>query len=167
MITVRPAAVADVESLVRLRVTNAEAHLALDPETYRVPARDAVLRHFTAMLADGSQRNAVLVAELAGHVVGMVEVLRNPDPPDHQILRPELSAAQIHTVVAEDARDRGAGAALIDAAVTWAADHGITYLSAGIHHRNAGAVRFYGRHGFADYGRLMGRQVTGRVQRAS
>ncbi|MET8148836.1 GNAT family N-acetyltransferase [Actinoplanes sp. NPDC049668] len=160
-ITVRPAAVADVEALVRLRVANAEAHLAFDRGTYRVPARDAVLRHFTAMLADGPERHAVLVAELAGRTVGMVEVLRNPDPPDHQILRPDAPSAQIHTVVLDSARDRGVGTALIDAAVKWAAEHGITYLSAGIHHQNSGAVRFYGRHGFANYGVLMGRPVIG------
>lgn len=150
-VTVRPAVVADAESLVHLRVANAEAHLALDPQVYRVPAREAVLRHFAAMLADESGQHAVLVAEIAGRTVGMVEVLCNPDPPDHQILRPE-SSAQVHTVVAGDARDRGVGAALLDAAEKWAVAHGIAYLSAGIHHRNVGAVRFYGRHGFADSG---------------
>jgi GNAT superfamily N-acetyltransferase len=158
-ITVRPAVAADAESLVLLRNANAEAHLAFDPRTYRVPDREAVLRHFAAAVTDGSGRHALLVAELAGRPVGMVEVLRNPDPPDHQILRPEPSA-QIHTVVLDDARDRGVGAALVDAAEKWAVAHGIVYLSAGIHHRNPGAVRFYGSHGFADYGVLLGRRLT-------
>ncbi|MFE9955162.1 hypothetical protein [Micromonospora sp. NPDC005299] len=35
-------------------------------------------------------------------------------------------------------------------------DRGITYLSAGIYHRNVGAVRFYGRHGYADAGLSLG-----------
>lgn len=158
MTVIRPAVEADVESLVRLRVANAEAHIALDPGVYRVPAREAVVRHFTAMVRQ--ERHAVLVAETAGRVVGMVEVLRNPDPPDHQILRPEASA-QVHTVVAGQARGGGVGAALLEAAGRWAAARGIAYLSAGIHHRNAGAVRFYGRHGFADSGISLVRRVGG------
>ncbi|GAB3828173.1 GNAT family N-acetyltransferase [Dactylosporangium cerinum] len=159
-LTVRSATPADVDILVRLRVANAEAHLALEPEIYRVPEQEAVRRHFTAVLAGDPGRHAVLVAEVAGQVVGMVEVIRNPEPPDHQILRPEPSA-QIHTVVAAEARGGGVGAALVGTAERWAADAGIAYLSAGIHHRNAGAVRFYGRRGYADSGLSMGRRVTG------
>ncbi|MBQ0904179.1 GNAT family N-acetyltransferase [Micromonospora sp. U21] len=132
-LTVRPASLADVRSVVELRLANAEAHLALDPGSYRVPQREAVVRHFTAMLADEPRRDAVLVAETReGRVVGMVEVLRHPDPPEHQILRPEPSA-QVHTVVLPDVGGCGVGAALLEAAERWATDRGITYLSAGIH----------------------------------
>ena len=131
----------------------------LDPQTYRIPEQDAVRRHFTAVLTGDPARHAVLVADLAGEVVGMVEVLRNAEYPDHQILRPAASA-QIHTVVTAEARGRGAGSLLVEAAVRWAAAAGISYLSAGIHHRNAGAVRFYGRHGFADSGLSLGRRIT-------
>jgi GNAT superfamily N-acetyltransferase len=151
--------VADVPSLVELRLANAEAHLALDPGTYRVPRRDAVVRHFTAMLGDESGRDGVLVAEAHdGRVVGMIEVLSQSDPPEHQILRPEPSA-QVHTVVLPDARGLGVGSALLEAAERWASDRGITYLSAGIHHRNVGAVRFYGRHGYTDAGSSLGRRL--------
>jgi GNAT superfamily N-acetyltransferase len=159
-VTVRPAVVADVEVLVGLRVANAEAHLALDPRVYRVPAREAVRCHFTAVLTDDTDQHAVLVAEVAGRIVGMVEVLRNPPQPDHQILRPEPSA-QVHTVVDVDARSGGVGAALLDAAATWASAHTIAFLSAGIHHGNAGAVRFYGRHGFAGSGISLVRRLSG------
>ncbi|MFE9959885.1 GNAT family N-acetyltransferase [Micromonospora sp. NPDC005299] len=158
-LTVRPASVADVHSLVELRLANAEAHLALDPGIYRVPPRDAVVRHFTAVLADDSGRDGVLVAEARdGRVVGMIEMLRQPDPPEHQILRPEPSA-QVHTVVLPHARGLGVGAALLKAAERWATDRGITYLSAGIHHRNVGAVRFYRRHGYTDAGFSLGRRL--------
>ena len=62
-LTVRPASLADVPSFVELRRANAEAHLALDPGVYRIPQREAVVRHFTAMLADELGRDGVLVAE--------------------------------------------------------------------------------------------------------
>ncbi|MFF4811655.1 GNAT family N-acetyltransferase [Micromonospora chersina] len=158
-LTVRPAGVADLPSLVDLRLANAEAHIALDPGTYRVPRREAVVRHFTAVLADEAGRDAVLVAEAHdGRVIGMIEVLPQSDPPEHQILRPEPSA-QVHTVVLPDARGLGVGSALLAAAQRWASDRGITYLSAGIHHRNVDAVRFYRRHGYTDAGLSLGRRV--------
>lgn len=158
-LTVRLAGLADVPSLVELRLANAEAHLALDPDVYRVPRRAAVARHFAAVLGDEAGRDGVLVAEVRdGRVVGMIEVLRQSEPPEHQILRPEPSA-QVHTVVLPDARGLGVGAALLEAAERWATGRGITYLSAGIHHRNVGAVRFYGRHGYADSGFSLGRRL--------
>ncbi|WP_433538138.1 N-acetyltransferase family protein [Micromonospora sp. CA-249363] len=159
-LTVRPASLADVASLVELRLANAEAHVALDAATYRVPPRDAVVRHFAATVADEAGRDGVLVAESNdGQVVGMVEVLRHSDPPDHQILRPEPSA-QIHTVVLPDVRGLGVGSALLAAAERWAGDRGITYLSAGIYHRNVGAVRFYSRHGYTDAGLSLGKSLA-------
>ena len=140
-----------------LRLANAEAHLALDPAVYRIPRRDAVTAHFRAVLAAG--RDAILVATNAdGRVLGMVEVLLLPDPPEHQILQPE-SAAQVHTVVLPDARGLGVGAALLAAAERWAAERHVSWLSAGIHHRNSGAVDFYRRHGYADSGLSLGRRL--------
>ncbi|MER7587071.1 GNAT family N-acetyltransferase [Micromonospora sp. NPDC127501] len=157
---VRAASLADVPALVALRLANAEAHLALDPDVYRLPRRTAVIAHFTAVLSDATCRDAVLVAEQDGQVVGMVEVLRQPEPPAHQILRPEPSA-QIHTVVLGEARGSGVGSALLVAANRWAAEHGLSYLSAGIHHRNASAVRFYRRHGYAPSGTSWVRRSAG------
>ncbi|MEU8180446.1 GNAT family N-acetyltransferase [Micromonospora sp. NPDC049047] len=154
---VRPAELSDVPALVELRLANATAHLALDPDVYRLPQREAVAQHFTTALTAEAGRDAILVAELNGQVVGMVEVLRLPEPPAHQILRPEPSA-QIHTVVSDSTRGRGVGAALLDAADRWATENGITSLSAGIHHRNDGAVHFYRRHGYAPSGTSLNRQ---------
>ncbi|MEU7799405.1 GNAT family N-acetyltransferase [Micromonospora arborensis] len=158
-LTVRPASLADVPSLVELRLANAEAHIALDAGAYRVPRREAVVGHFAALLAEAAGRDGVLVAESdGGRVVGMIEVLRHPDPPEHQILRPEPSA-QVHTVVLPDARGLGVGSALLQAAERWATGRGLLYLSAGIHHRNVDAVRFYRRHGYTAAGLSLGKSV--------
>jgi GNAT superfamily N-acetyltransferase len=153
-ITIRPAGPADAEALVRLRLANARAHVALDPAAYRVPDTDAVRRYF----ADPAATDRILVAERDGRVAGMVEIVPNPEPPDHQILQPRRSA-QIHTVVAGDARGGGIGTALVEAAARRAAGQGIAYLSAGIHHANAGAVRFYQRHGFTASGITLTRTI--------
>ncbi|NYH42571.1 GNAT superfamily N-acetyltransferase [Micromonospora jinlongensis] len=140
-------------------MANAEAHLALDAGTYRIPQREAVVRHFAVMLADQADRDGVLVAETDdGRVVGMVEVLLQSDPPEHQILCPQPSA-QVHTVVLPDARGLGVGSVLLQAAERWATSRGISYLSAGIYHRNVDAVRFYSRHGYTDAGLSLGKSV--------
>jgi GNAT superfamily N-acetyltransferase len=165
LLTIRPAIRDDVPALVELRLANAEAHLALDrglsrPAPPRAAVAVAVARHFTGVLAGGPGGDGVLVAETPdGRVVGMVEVVRTPERLEHQILRPEPSA-QVHTVVLPEARGLGVGSALLGAAARWAFDRGITYLSAGIHHRNAAAVRFYGRHGYADSGRSLGKRLA-------
>ncbi|WP_305788947.1 GNAT family N-acetyltransferase [Symbioplanes lichenis] len=143
---IRPATATDLPELCALREANAAAHLALDPRAYRIPERAAVERHFRAFLADPAR--GVVLLEPGG---GMVEIVRNPPPPDHQILRP-LPSAQIHTVVHSAARGHGTGARLVAAAHRWAAAQGIAYLTAGIHHANAGAVRFYARHGYTPSG---------------
>lgn len=64
-LTVRPASLADVAALVELRLANAEAHLALDPDVYRVPQREAVVRHFAAMLGDEAGRHGYTDAGLS------------------------------------------------------------------------------------------------------
>src|SRR5690242_14454850 len=111
MVVVRPARGSDLAALVALRRANAEAHVALDPAAYRVPDPALVAAYFMATLAAG--RDALLVAESeAGEVVGLVEVLIQPDPPDHQILRPSRRAL-VHTVVLPQARSTGVGAALL------------------------------------------------------
>ncbi|MET7400070.1 GNAT family N-acetyltransferase [Dactylosporangium sp. NPDC005572] len=154
---VRPARGSDLAALVALRHANAEAHVALDPAAYRVPDPAVVAAYFMATLAAGT--DALLVAEsAAGRVVGLVEVLLQPDPPDHQILHPSLRAL-VHTVVLPEARSSGVGAALLAAAEDWARQRGVAYLSAGIHHANSGAQRFYAANGFEGGGVSLGKHL--------
>lgn len=161
-ILVRAAEREDVPALVRLRVANAERHVQLDPAVYRVPDPEAVRRHFEDVLAAGS-KVLILVAETVGEgvgtgeVVGMVEVLLLPDPPDHQILVPRR-AAEIHTVVLDGQRGKGVGAALVRAAEKAAADRGVLVIYAGIFASNTGAVRFYSAAGFGSRGTLLSKE---------
>lgn len=90
-ILVRAAEREDVPSLVRLRLANAERHVQLAPAIYRVPDLEAVRRHFEEVLSAES-RVLISVAEVAGDVVGMLEVVLLADPPDHQILVPPIDS---------------------------------------------------------------------------
>jgi GNAT superfamily N-acetyltransferase len=157
MATVRAARLADVPALIALQLANADRHIELDPAIYRRPDPDAVRDYFVDRLADPA-RSLVFVAELAGAVVGMVEVLLRDPPPAHQILVPTPSAA-IHTVVLPGHRGAGIGGALVDAAVLGARELGAGVLIAGINAANVDAVRFYAGHGFTDSGVSLARPL--------
>jgi GNAT superfamily N-acetyltransferase len=152
-ILVRPAERGDVPALARLRLANAERHVQLAPDIYRVPDIEAVRRHFEEVVVDGSSM-PISVAEVAGEVVGMAEVVLLAEPPDHQILRPRR-AADIHTVVLGGHRGRGVGAALVAAAERVAVDRGVSIIYAGIFAANEDAVGFYSASGFGLRGILL------------
>ncbi|MFS8100467.1 GNAT family N-acetyltransferase [Lentzea alba] len=147
---IRPAEPEDVPALVRLRLANAERHVQLAPDLFRLPDADAVRRHFEVTLP----HSLISVAEVAGEVVGMVEVVLLTDPPDHQILVPRR-AADVHTVVLDGHRGRGVGAALVAAAERMAVAHGVTIIYANIFATNDDAVAFYSAHGFGPRGILL------------
>ncbi|MFJ3336631.1 GNAT family N-acetyltransferase [Streptomyces sp. NPDC086766] len=155
---VRPAEHRDVPALVRLRLANAERHVQLAPDIYRVPDVEAVARHFEQALADGV-KVLISVAEMAGEVVGMAEVVLLDDPPDHQILIPRRRA-DIHTVVLDGHRGRGVGSALAAAAEQAAADQGVSILYAGVFAPNKEAASFYAASGFAPRGILLSKETT-------
>lgn len=155
-ILVRPARSRDVPALVRLRVANAERHIQLAPDIYRVPDAEAVRRHFEEVLADGSEV-LISVAEVAGEVVGMAELVLLAEPPDHQILVPRR-AAEIHTVVLDGHRGCGVGSTLVAAAERSAADRGISIIYAGIFAPNEDAVGFYSASGFGPRGILLSKE---------
>lgn len=155
-ILVRPAEHRDVPALVRLRVANAERHIQLAPDIYRVPDAEAVRRYFEEVVADGS-KGLILVADVAGDVVGMAEVVLLAEPPDHQILVPRRGA-DIHTVVLDGHRGRGVGSALVAAAERAAVDRGVSIIYAGIFAPNENAVGFYSASGFGPRGILLSKE---------
>lgn len=160
-VSVREARAGDVPALIRLRRANAERHLALDPDAYRIPDEGVVRSYFEDVLSRGAASGVlVAVAERVGEVIGMVEVVMMPEPPEHQILVPRR-AAQVHTVVLEGHRECGAGSALLAFAERDAAAHEVTHLYAGILAANAGAVRFYSAHGFGGNGISLRKTLPG------
>ncbi|SEM59166.1 GNAT family N-acetyltransferase [Streptacidiphilus jiangxiensis] len=157
-IKVRVAAQGDVPALVRLRLANAERHVQLDRELYRVPDAEVVRQHFEETLRSTEPKAVILVAEVtgdgAGEVVGMLELAPLAEPPDHQILVPRR-AADVHTVVLEGRRGEGVGSALLQAAEQAASELGISTLYAGIFTPNQAAVRFYSSVGFGPRGTVL------------
>ena len=147
---IRPAERGDVPALVRLRLANAERHVQLAPDIFRMPDPAAVRRHFEDVLGSA----LISVAELDGEVVGMAEVVLLTGQPDHQILVPRRGA-DIHTVVLDGYRGRGVGRALVAAAERVAAAHGVAVVFATIFSTNEDAVDFYSAAGFGPRGILL------------
>lgn len=160
MITVRMARAEDVPALVRLRLANAERHVALDPYGHRLPEPQAVRRYFDELLNSPAEPVVVvLVAGVSGAVAGMAEIVMTPAPPDHQILVPHR-VAQVHTVVLERYRGKGIGTALVTAAEQHAGRYGVARLIAPILASNADAISFYSRAGFGQHGILLSKELT-------
>lgn len=160
MISVRMARAEDVPALVRLRLANAERHVALDPYRHRLPEPEAVRRYFEELLSSPAEAMVlVLVAEVRGSVAGMTEIVVTPAPPDHQILVPHR-IAQVHTVVLERYRGKGVGTALVRAAEEHAARNGVTHLIAPILSGNEEAIGFYSSAGFGPHGVLLRKEIT-------
>jgi GNAT superfamily N-acetyltransferase len=147
---IRPVERGDIPALVRLRLVNAERHVELAPDLFRIPDALAVRRHFEDVIGHA----LISVAELDGEVVGMAEVVLLPDPPDHQILVTRRTA-DVHTVVLDGHRGRGVGAALVAEAERVAASHGVSMIFANIFATNEDAVAFYSRFGFGPRGILL------------
>jgi GNAT superfamily N-acetyltransferase len=156
--SIRTARAGDVPALVQLRMANGQRHAALDPSGHRVPEEVPVRRYFEELLSGAAGTGiVVLVAEAAGTVAGMAELVIRPEPPDHQILIPR-PLAEVHTVVLERFRGRGAGTALVKAAEQYAAARGVSGLIAPILAPNTEAVSFYSRAGFAPRGVILSKE---------
>jgi GNAT superfamily N-acetyltransferase len=154
MVLIRPAEGRDLPALVRLRLANAERHVALAPDLFRIPDAFIVRRHFEDALGHA----LISVAEVDGEVVGMAEVVVLADPPAHQILLPGR-AADVHTVVMDGHRGRGIGAALVAGAERVAAARGVTMILANIFATNDPAVAFYSALGFGPRGILLSKRI--------
>lgn len=87
----------------------------------------------------------VLAARDGGEVVGMVSLL-------YTVSTAEGGPAcwLEDMVVRADRRGGGLGSRLLRAAIDYARDHGFTRITLLTDKANAGAIRFYGRHGFTE-----------------
>jgi putative acetyltransferase len=92
-----------------------------------------------------SPRGLFLVADSGGVVVGNLGVWPDANPASAHV-------AWIGMSVAAGFRGVGAGAALLEAAVSWAAAAGFRRVELGVFPENVRAMAFYERHGFVREG---------------
>jgi RimJ/RimL family protein N-acetyltransferase len=139
--SVRPAEPADAEGLTRL----AEA-VSAEPEAWLISSNGEwrsvgdERRYLKALRR--YPHAAVFVAERSdGVVVGRLSVARDQHPASSHV-------ADLGLMVAADARGRGVGTALLQAAVEWARSSGVRKLELHVFPWNEPAMRLYEKFGF-------------------
>lgn len=151
-VAIRPAAASDLTALVRLL----GVLFALEADFRPAPERQR--RGLAAMLADPARR-AVLVAERAGSVVGMVTAQLVVSTAEGG------SAAVVEDLIVDGAqRRRGVGAALLRAIEAWSLERGARRLQLLADRENAPALRFYEAMGWRGTRLVCLRRVARRVR---
>jgi RimJ/RimL family protein N-acetyltransferase len=84
---------------------------------------------------------AVFVAEADGELAGRLSLARDQNPASHHV-------ADLGLMVDSRFRRRGVGRALLEAAVAWAAEHGVGKLELHVFPWNEAAIALYEAFGF-------------------
>jgi ribosomal protein S18 acetylase RimI-like enzyme len=155
-VVIRPAIPADRDALVELDLASAAHHAALDPDSYRLPDREAVASFLDRRQADPERE--VFVAVVDGAVVGMVDVTMLEPPDEGSIERP-IPTADIGISVLEAWRGRGIGHLLMEAADASARVRGAQQIVLDMSSANLDALRFYRRLGYLDHGLFLRRRL--------
>lgn len=153
---IRPATAADFEALVDLDLSSARHHAALDPDFYHVPPRAAIATFLERRMADPDRE--MLVADVDGEVVGMVDVTAQEPPDPGSIIRP-IPSVDIGISVADGWRGKGIGHALMEAAEARARARGADLIVLDMSAANRDALRFYRGLGYREFGLFLRREI--------
>ncbi|HET7182769.1 MAG TPA: GNAT family N-acetyltransferase [Candidatus Limnocylindrales bacterium] len=161
--TIRPATADDASAEADLEYDSAIHHATIDPDRWRVPAREDVAGH-RRYWSNAKPRDAGFVAVTDaeggdGGVVGMIELwLRRPIAVtgNARVARLEVN---LGIAVAPDWRGRGVGTALLRAGEAWAREQGAERMSLWVDGFNTGARRLYERMGYTAWGLEMDKPI--------
>jgi ribosomal protein S18 acetylase RimI-like enzyme len=144
---VRRAGARDLDRVAALWTAITRYHEPLDPVfRMRDDAAGEIAELLRAMARDPDCE--ILVYDEAGDLPGMLIVRIDHSPP----IMEETTRAEITDIgVREDARRRGIGTALLDAALAWVRASGVARVEVQVAHANAAAQAFWRRHGFGDF----------------
>jgi ribosomal protein S18 acetylase RimI-like enzyme len=146
MITIRPAAPADLPALGRLGALLVAVHHAFDPERFMAPTADTP-RGYAGWLGGqlGRPGVVVLAAEADGAVVGYA--YGGLEDTDYMALRGPAGA--LYDLVVDPARRReGIGRMLLEAAIAALLERGAPQIVLSTAERNAAAQRLFAARGF-------------------
>lgn len=146
-IRVRPAVEADAP---RLQQYVAELFAERLPVLFHREGAPSVEqeRRFILQMSE-SPRSVLLVAEVAGKIVGMADFHGHPQPE-------RAHAGEFGMSTAKQWRGRGVGTRLLERLLEWAREQHIERVELRVFSNNTGAIRLYERFGFV----VEGRQVN-------
>ena len=137
---VRPAAPGDANALVVLG-----RDVAAEPELWLTYERSSSDERRNVRSVRRDPHAAVYVAETPDGVVGRLSIARDHGPVSHHV-------AELGLMVAANQRRKGIGTALMEAAVKWARDAGVTKLELHVFPHNRPAIALYRKLGFEEEG---------------
>lgn len=150
---IRRATVADYEALCSIWAEVDGLHADALPHLFRrIEGPERSHEHVADLLADDN--TAILVAEQAGEMVGVVTVVVRTAPA-HPMFVPRIWADIEDISVRSAHRRRGIGRALMDAAHDWARQRGITAVELTVWEFNEDARSFYEELGYTTQRRRM------------
>lgn len=161
-VSVRPAAIEDIESLCSLYAEFQEFHVRALPErlasAYGSSAdeRARLSARLREIILAGD--SAIFVAEAAGRGIGLAEVYLRRDEPDHGIV-PRRFAHLQSMVVREEHRRAGVGVVLLQAVEAWARAGGASEMRLDIWEFPGGPLEFYERSGYRTLRRTLVREL--------
>lgn len=145
-LTVRPAVAADAPALGRLGALLVRVHHDFDPERFIAPTPQTEQGYGRFLASQvGAEDTFVLVAEVAGEVVGYAYATLEGH--DWMMLRGPAGA--LHDLAVDPAHRRaGAGLALLDEALRLLTAHGAPRVVLSTAYRNEAAQRLFAAAGF-------------------
>jgi ribosomal protein S18 acetylase RimI-like enzyme len=133
-ITIRDAQPADADALVRIIRETA------DEDNERTPVSEAYVKEYLA-----SPDSGILLAEAEGAVAGLLSYSIRPN-----LFHAAPSCLIELLVIRKHVRNHGAGSALVKTLLDRAGALGCAEVSVSTMPHNAGAIRFYRRHGLTE-----------------
>jgi diamine N-acetyltransferase len=154
----REATAADYPAIAALYHESDAFHAAGAPDIFRLPPAPLLNSEtFAGWLADPQQ--ALLVAEVAGRVVGLAHVsIRDASPSPASV---PARVAYLHELVVQPGqRGAGVGALLMQEVERWSRDQGATVVELNVWDFPGSAVSFYERLGYATRARRMRKRLS-------
>ena len=156
---IRKATCDDIDAIQRLYRQLDRYHAHLMPEACEPVGGDARTADMVAKFV-AEEGSDYLVAQRGNEIVGFLLIQERSHPP-YPISRPGHFAMIEAAVVDEPHRGQGIGTALIDAAVGWARDKGLTAMQLNVWTANDKARKFYVDRGFRPMMERLGLNLAG------
>lgn len=147
----------DCQAICQLLADVHTIHNGALPEVFGPSDGTSMFRDRVTELIDGED-SVVLVAELGGRVSGAASVVIR-EVADRMMMVPRRYGWVETVGVSEEARRRGVGKALMDAAVQWVRRKGGDTCELNVWEFNDGAVEFYRSLGFTTASRRMWKRL--------
>lgn len=149
----RRASPADAAGIARVYVSNAQHHVRLAPDAYRVPDLRAVEARYRELI-DNDGWAVFVVDDADGRIVASAEGQVGPPTPPHSMLRPRR-VAHVGVAVLPERRGGGLGGDLVLMIERWASQQQVDAILLDMLTANTHARRFYERLGYTEFGTLM------------